>query len=49
MINVMKGHDAFFMQAREGGHNLHLRVREVSLRQERQVGGSQVKISGNSI
>lgn len=49
MVNVMKGHDTFYKQAREGAHNLHLRVREVRLRPERQIGGSQVKISGNSI
>ena len=45
----MKGHDAFYKQAREGGHNLHLRVREVRLRPQRHVGGGQVKISGNNI
>lgn len=44
----------FYEQTREEGHSLYVRVREalleeVRLRPERQVGGSQEKMSRNSI
>lgn len=38
VINIRKGQDKFQEQAREEGHILHLRVREVRLRLKRQPG-----------
>lgn len=50
----MKGSSMSYKQATEEGHSLHLKAREVilkeiRLRPERQVGGNQGKMSGNSI